>query len=431
MGSFQVPQLKLPEPPDLLGQAGKALQLKSLMAQQAMIPGQQQLQQQQIQAGGQENQIRQSGIDEDAAIKKALADAGGDIRKALPIITQVAPTKGIALQKQIEEWDKASIDKKKSILELHEKTAQRLGQLAGTVTDQPSYEKAIQQAATEGVLEPEHAQQMLSQPYDPNVVKQFQQQALTAEQQITQAKDQLKIQAEADKTKVQQAHDKAMEVPAAEKEFQAYYQSYLGAKGLPKNAKSELAARQEYKKMGKSDATVVIQTTDENGNPVQKIVPKVAGAEYAKGPTSTTQTMRETAPEVTKFVDRINPLIDQLKGQLGPGSGRWSEFWAGKVGAKDPQFTKLRTDVGLLTTLLMRMHVGARGGTQMIDHFRGLIDAGKQDPDNMKAALEEIRTYAGDLSNPKGGAQVGGGQSNSGAPPKTDDPFAQFGGKKR
>ena len=40
------------------------------------------------------------------------------------------------------------------------------------------------------------------------------------------------------------------------------------------------------------------------------------------------------------------------------------------------------------------MHVGARGGEYIMKHFEDLIDQGKQDPDNLRAALQEIKTYA-------------------------------------
>jgi len=110
-----------------------------------------------------------------------------------------------------------------------------------------------------------------------------------------------------------------------------------------------------------------------------------------------TKSMIEAAPTVEGLAGRIDPLIDKLDSELGPGSGRWTEFWTGKVGSKNPEYTKLRTDVSLLQTALMRMHVGAKGGDQMMAHFKDIIDQGKQDPDNMRAALSEIRQYVNDL----------------------------------
>jgi hypothetical protein len=76
---------------------------------------------------------------------------------------------------------------------------------------------------------------------------------------------------------------------------------------------------------------------------------------------------------------------------------RWQEFFAGSVGAPNPAYTALRTDAGLLQTALLRMHVGARGGQMLLEHFKNLIDAGKQSPENMLSALQEIEDYATSL----------------------------------
>jgi hypothetical protein len=127
-------------------------------------------------------------------------------------------------------------------------------------------------------------------------------------------------------------------------------------------------------------------------------------------PTAATKTMAETAPKVIDLSNRAEQLIDQQVNTLGPASSRWAEFMAGKVGAPNPEFTKLRTNIGLLQTSLMRMHVGARGGEQIMEHFKNLIDASKQDPQNLKAALGEIRAYADEVGK-SGKAQPSGGNT--------------------
>lgn len=177
-----------------------------------------------------------------------------------------------------------------------------------------------------------------------------------------------------------------------------------------------------------------VTTVDEQGRPVTELVPvQVSGRKVlpgksgqipsvgggassgAAGPsggraflkplTATTQGMKEAAPKVLDLIDRIDPMVTAQQKSLGPLAGRWSEFMAGKVGAPNPEFTKLRTDVDLLQTLLLRMHVGARGGQQMLEKFKGMIDSGKQSPENLHAALSEIREYANDVLK-EGPAQV-------------------------
>jgi len=88
----------------------------------------------------------------------------------------------------------------------------------------------------------------------------------------------------------------------------------------------------------------------------------------------------------------VRQLVDQQEKSLGPAASRWAEFMAGKVGSPNPEFTKLRTDVGLLTTKLMRMHVGARGGQDIMHHFQEMLEVSKQSPENLRAALDEIET---------------------------------------
>jgi len=146
-------------------------------------------------------------------------------------------------------------------------------------------------------------------------------------------------------------------------------------------------------------------------------------------PTATTKTMHETAPKVSHFLDRIEPEIDKLSKDLGPAAGRWSEFWAGKIGSPKPEYTQLRTNMMLLSTLLMRMHMGARGGEQIMEHFRSLLDQGKQSPENLKASLHAIRDYASDLQ----GGQPGKGGETSVTPAndKVGDAISKFRAKQK
>jgi hypothetical protein len=62
----------------------------------------------------------------------------------------------------------------------------------------------------------------------------------------------------------------------------------------------------------------------------------------------------------------------------------------------------------------MNMHVGARGGTELMQHFHDLIDGSKQDPDNLRAALGEIKDYAQRVQQE---SQAPGGGAAPAAPP--------------
>lgn len=111
--------------------------------------------------------------------------------------------------------------------------------------------------------------------------------------------------------------------------------------------------------------------------------------------TSTNQTMVQKAPKVQGLVEKVRRDMQDV--DTGPFAGRWQELWAGKIGADDPAFTKLRTDAGLLQTALMQMHTGSRGSQQMLKHFHEMLDTGKQSSGNLHAALDSINDYATDI----------------------------------
>ena len=124
--------------------------------------------------------------------------------------------------------------------------------------------------------------------------------------------------------------------------------------------------------------------------------------------TERVRTMQQIAPRVLSLAQTVMSDI-QTNPNLGPAKGRWRDFWQGKVGTDDPAFSKLRTDIGLLSTLLMNMHVGARGGEQIIERFERMLEEGKQTPQNLEASLNTIIKYAKDTSQSiyKGRGQTG------------------------
>jgi len=91
----------------------------------------------------------------------------------------------------------------------------------------------------------------------------------------------------------------------------------------------------------------------------------------------------------------ILQMIDTLdsEGKLGTIASRWNDFMAGKVGAGDPDFERLRVAMGLATTLLMNAHVGSRGGSYMMEHFEDLANAKKMDAKTLRAGVDQELKY--------------------------------------
>lgn len=113
-------------------------------------------------------------------------------------------------------------------------------------------------------------------------------------------------------------------------------------------------------------------------------------------PTAGTKEMMQSVPGVLSLINKVRNNLKKVS--TGPLSSRYQEVMAGRIGAPNEDFTKLRTDTKLLYTKLMKMHVGSRGGEKMMEHFKNIIDSGTQSSTNMLAALEEIEAYANDTA---------------------------------
>lgn len=127
-----------------------------------------------------------------------------------------------------------------------------------------------------------------------------------------------------------------------------------------------------------------------------EIAAQAAKEKEAVTTTASTRTMKEAVPKVLDLVNKVEQNLNAV--DAGPLASRVHEFKAGTLGMSDPNWIAYRTNTGLLQTLLMRMHVGARGSEGMIAKFRDLIDQGRQSPENMRAALAEIRDYANSVA---------------------------------
>jgi hypothetical protein len=126
-----------------------------------------------------------------------------------------------------------------------------------------------------------------------------------------------------------------------------------------------------------------------NGRLVQ---PGQAGAKTTGGPGgklgAQNQNRAEFAKTVIDQIPNITSEVDALAAKIGPGAGRWNDFWVKKVGANDPDYAALDQDLGLFASAVAVTHFGARGGGQ---HF---IEALKKDfgqaqsPEDLKARIK-------------------------------------------
>lgn len=170
--------------------------------------------------------------------------------------------------------------------------------------------------------------------------------------------------------------------------------------------------------------------TDEDGNRRDLSSEQVRGKSLLyreQIPTNDIKVMQQSVPSVKQLSRQVLAAIDSSVESLGPMASRWRDAWSGKIGASDPEFRKLTTAVNLLQTRLMKMHVGARGGEYIMKHFQEIIDAGKDSPENLKAAIEEIIAYADEVGMTLDQQRIGAGMEPSipqvSASGELDDPL--------
>lgn len=117
-------------------------------------------------------------------------------------------------------------------------------------------------------------------------------------------------------------------------------------------------------------------------------------AQEASGekPTNQTKAMSEMAQTVLKQVPNIKSQVDKLADKIGPGAGRWNQFWVNKGGVDDPDFAGLDTDLDLFASALVRTHFGARGGQQYREELRKQFSQA-QSPEDLKSRIDHADTW--------------------------------------
>lgn len=120
--------------------------------------------------------------------------------------------------------------------------------------------------------------------------------------------------------------------------------------------------------------------TDMAGNPV--------GLHSPLKPGSTQINAAQRASQIVAQLPRLTQEVNAMRAEIGPDVGRWNRFWQGDVGAASPQFAHLRDDMEYAASAIALAHAYGRLPQTISDKFDQMYEAGKQDPDNMIAALQ-------------------------------------------
>jgi hypothetical protein len=107
----------------------------------------------------------------------------------------------------------------------------------------------------------------------------------------------------------------------------------------------------------------------------------------ANGVTNNSRARGEMSDTILQMAPTMLQEIDKLSEKIGPGAGRWNNFWVKKGGMNDPDYAALDQDLGLYASALAVAPFGARGGGQ---HFieglkKDLSQA--QSPEDLKARI--------------------------------------------
>ena len=110
------------------------------------------------------------------------------------------------------------------------------------------------------------------------------------------------------------------------------------------------------------------------------------GQQMAELPTAASRQMAQMAQTVTPQIQAVSSQVDRLKDKLGPGAGRWNEFWVNKGGLNDPDFANLDQNLDLLASAIVRTHFGASGGQEYRLALRKSFGEA-QSPEDLKARI--------------------------------------------
>lgn len=156
------------------------------------------------------------------------------------------------------------------------------------------------------------------------------------------------------------------------------------------------------------------QPENENGVPI--------GTDKPESPTASTRGRGQFAKPVVDQIARMRNEINRLGPKLGPLAGRWYDFYVGKIGADDPEYYGLRTDLKNLATAWMRLHANSDSARQ---EFEQML-SGSRSPADLQASLSRIEDQANDyVKMGEGRPQAGGTQQKSKWSAPKDAPSAQ------
>lgn len=122
-------------------------------------------------------------------------------------------------------------------------------------------------------------------------------------------------------------------------------------------------------------------------------------------PTSSVLSRGQVAQTILPQIPVIKDEVAQLADKIGPGAGRWTDFWVNKAGANDPAFAGLNQDLQLYATAIGLAHFGASMPQTFVQDM--MHDFGTaQSPEDLQARIEHAEGWVQGYA-----SRIGGGEN--------------------
>lgn len=142
------------------------------------------------------------------------------------------------------------------------------------------------------------------------------------------------------------------------------------------------------------------QSLAKQRNAIQAGISKMDKATAMKADQPGAQT-KNTA-EFAQTVQKMQPLLDieikHLANKIGPGEGRWNQWWVNKGGANDPEFSGLDTDLKLYASALVRIHFQGRSNQVLLGELTKMFSEA-QSPEDLKARMQHANKWVEGYAN--------------------------------
>lgn len=199
-------------------------------------------------------------------------------------------------------------------------------------------------------------------------------------------------------------------------------QAGIAAEGKARDAET---SRHNKAMENRPGALITVNTVDDKGQPVTKVVPKTSGATFAKGPSAVTQNRLDSAQAVKQTgEDIISQLSDpKFQAVVGPALGRASTL-RDFIGNPPPEYAQLAGQIESYALANMGVH-GMRSaqGAQQISH---LLDQ-HHTPESLVAAIKGLNGFSQHFLENSGRSGTASGAGSS--KPSAADLIKKYGGQ--